>query len=214
MVFSSPMETPTPGRRVLARWLPQKENLVSRHRLSGQFRLRNATGRNRPLVHVGLFSNILHLESSMGLASYDRVRRCCEFSVHHRAALQPCGPAARAKAPKPCGGRAMNPRKTQPESRNSKRRYLVHLSATRDETSGLHHYTARIRPWSTRNDRYPAFGERYFADECALVEILNPLLPVGSDIRNVLGHIESAGGFLYLLTLSDQEAAILGHSNE
>jgi hypothetical protein len=39
---------------------------------------------------------------------------------------------------------------------------------------------------------------------------MNPLLPRGSDVRDVLSHIESPDGFLYLLHLSSEEAAHLG----
>lgn len=47
-------------------------------------------------------------------------------------------------------------------------------------------------------------------DEYELIETINPLLPRGSDIRDVLSHIESPDGFLYLLYLSAEEANRLG----
>ncbi len=47
-------------------------------------------------------------------------------------------------------------------------------------------------------------------DEYELTEALNPLLPHGSDVRDVLSHIESPEGFLYLLNLSSEEARRLG----
>jgi hypothetical protein len=39
---------------------------------------------------------------------------------------------------------------------------------------------------------------------------MNALLPHGSDVRNVLSHIESPDGFLYLLYLSFEEVSNLG----
>ena len=52
--------------------------------------------------------------------------------------------------------------------------------------------------------------ERAFADECELIATINPLLPPGSDIRDVFDHIESPNGFYYLLHLRSEEAAQLG----
>ena len=47
-------------------------------------------------------------------------------------------------------------------------------------------------------------------DEYELIETINPLLPHGSDVRDVLSHIESPDGFIYLLYLSSEEAERLG----
>ena len=52
--------------------------------------------------------------------------------------------------------------------------------------------------------------ERVFTDEYELIETMNPLLPHGSDVRDVISHIESPDGFLYLLYLSSEEAGSLG----
>jgi len=52
--------------------------------------------------------------------------------------------------------------------------------------------------------------EHDFGDEFELVEAVNPLLPEGSDVRDVLAHIESQEGFLYLLHLTAEQAARLG----
>jgi hypothetical protein len=52
--------------------------------------------------------------------------------------------------------------------------------------------------------------ERLFTDEDELIRTINPLLPRGSDIRNVLTNIGTAEGFLYLLRLSLKEAELLG----
>lgn len=91
-----------------------------------------------------------------------------------------------------------------------RRRYLLHLCSALEADDDAHQYVARIQPWNARrrdlNERY----ERFFADECALVEVVNPLLPRGSDVRDVLGHIESADGFFYLLQLTAEEARQLG----
>ncbi len=89
-------------------------------------------------------------------------------------------------------------------------RYLVHLCCTHDEGSPTCRYIARIRHWTTRNSVQAKARERIFIDEYELIEIMNPLLPHGSDVRDVLSHIESMDGFLYLLYLSSEEAGTLG----
>ncbi len=104
----------------------------------------------------------------------------------------------------------MNLQASPPDYAERKRRYLVHLIAAQDDKTGDRHYVAHIRPWSARPSPRVAPKERRFADECGLVEALNPLLPKGSDVRDIMGHIESPEGFLYLLKLSPSEAALLG----
>jgi hypothetical protein len=52
--------------------------------------------------------------------------------------------------------------------------------------------------------------ERIFADEYALIATINPLLPSGSDVRDVFSHIESPDGFYYILELRGEEAQQLG----
>jgi hypothetical protein len=79
-----------------------------------------------------------------------------------------------------------------------------------DEGSRAYRYVARIQPWTTRSSVYAKARERVFTDEYELIETINPLLPHGSDIRNVISHIESPDGFLYLLYLSSEEADCLG----
>jgi hypothetical protein len=91
-----------------------------------------------------------------------------------------------------------------------RRRYLVHLFCTHDESIDTGHYFARIRPWATRMIARTETHERAFSDECDLIETINPLLPPGSDVRDVLSHIESPDGFLYLLHLSSEQAGRLG----
>jgi hypothetical protein len=90
-----------------------------------------------------------------------------------------------------------------------KRRYLVHLSCTCDESGVCCRYTARIRVWTSRSIRVTTY-ERAFIDECELIETVNHLLPNGSDVRNIFSHIESPDGFFYLLRLSFEEAEQLG----
>ena len=51
---------------------------------------------------------------------------------------------------------------------------------------------------------------RTFKDEDDMVRTVNPLLAHGSDVRDVLGHIESPDGFFYLLYLSVDEACKFG----
>ncbi|MFP5233626.1 MAG: hypothetical protein ACLGQX_13530 [Acidobacteriota bacterium] len=43
-----------------------------------------------------------------------------------------------------------------------------------------------------------------------MIDVVNPLLLRGSDVRDVMEHIESPNGFFYLLRLSSEEAARLG----
>lgn len=69
---------------------------------------------------------------------------------------------------------------------------------------------ARISPWAGRRNSRTGIIERVFADECELIEAINPLLPHGSDVRDIFEHIESSNGFFYLLRLSSEEAAQLG----
>jgi hypothetical protein len=91
-----------------------------------------------------------------------------------------------------------------------KRRYLVHLCCAHDEGSRAWRYVARIQLWNTRNSVHAKTRERVFTDEYELIETINPLLPHGSDVRNVIGHIENQDGFLYLLDLNSEEAGSLG----
>ena len=91
-----------------------------------------------------------------------------------------------------------------------RRRYLIHLCCTYDEDSHVCRYAARIRLWKARSSVHAKTPERVFTDEYELIETINPLLPQGSDVRNVISHIESPDGFLYLLYLSSEEANSLG----
>jgi len=90
-----------------------------------------------------------------------------------------------------------------------RRRFLIHLTCAH-ESSESRRYVARIELWKSRSATPKEQHERFFADECALVQALNPLLPSGSDVRDVLGHIECSDGFFYLLHLTSEEAATLG----
>jgi hypothetical protein len=94
-----------------------------------------------------------------------------------------------------------------------RRRYLVHLFCVFERECEEGRYVARICPWSGRTGGVQVKArERAFADECELIAVINPLLPPGSDVRNVFGHIESPSGFYYLLHLSNEEAGLLGWS--
>ncbi len=98
----------------------------------------------------------------------------------------------------------------RPASIHSRRRYLVHLYCTRADQSGSCAYSVRIRPWSARGDYRTKAMDRVFADEWELIDIVNPLLVRGSDLRDVMEHIESPNGFFYLLRLTSEEAERLG----
>ncbi len=91
-----------------------------------------------------------------------------------------------------------------------KRRYLVHLYCTYDERRNVCRHIARIQLWNTRSSVHANTQERVFTDEYELIETINPLLPHGSDLRNVISHIQSPDGFHYLLYLSPEEAGTLG----
>jgi hypothetical protein len=92
----------------------------------------------------------------------------------------------------------------------TRRRYLVHLFSAHDESNDACSYFARIRLWTTRINLRAETFERPFSDQCEFIETLNRLLPNGSDVRDVLSHIESPDGFLYLLHLGPEEAGRLG----
>jgi len=91
-----------------------------------------------------------------------------------------------------------------------RRRYLVHLCYRHDEDSLARRYIANIRLWTARSSAHAKAQECAFLDEYELIETINPLLSHGSDVRDVLSHIESPDGFLYLLYLSSEEAGRLG----
>jgi hypothetical protein len=91
-----------------------------------------------------------------------------------------------------------------------RRRYLLHILSVAEPRNNSHRYVARIQLWTSRPKTQNELHERFFSDERILAETLNPLLPCGSDVRDVLGHIESDDGFFYLLHLTSEEAEILG----
>ena len=89
------------------------------------------------------------------------------------------------------------------------RRYLVHLSCAIDVDGKEIHYVVRIRPWCARSVLESDALERIFASDCELIRTINPLLPHGSDVRDIFEHIESPSGFFYLLYLSREQVAQL-----
>jgi hypothetical protein len=104
----------------------------------------------------------------------------------------------------------MSPSAHKPDLAPQRRRYVVHLFCAYEESNTACRYIARIQPWAARVRVRAETQERAFADVCELIETINPLLPCGSDVRDILSHIESPDGFLYLLHLSPEEAARLG----
>ena len=104
----------------------------------------------------------------------------------------------------------MIPSVEKPDHGSRRRRYVVYLFCAHDETNRACGYIARIQPWAARMSARAETRERVFTDECELIETINPLLPGGSDVRDVLSHIESPDGFLYLLYLNSEQAARLG----
>lgn len=95
------------------------------------------------------------------------------------------------------------------EPTRQRRRYVVHLMCATDSEWDSRRYVLRIRPWAPGSIQ-AEMRERTFADECELIATINPLLPSGSDVRDVFGHIEGPNGFYYLLNLSNEEAGQLG----
>lgn len=91
-----------------------------------------------------------------------------------------------------------------------RRRYLVHLCCVHDEADRGCRYVARIQLWTNRSGGHTKAEERIFRDEYELIETINPMLSQGSDVRNVISHIENPEGFLYLLYLSSEDASTLG----
>ena len=91
-----------------------------------------------------------------------------------------------------------------------RRRYLIHLCCAHDEGSRACRYVAHIQLWTTRSSVHTKTHERVFTDEYELIETINPLLPHGSDVRDVISHIENPDGFLYLLYLNSEQASSLG----
>lgn len=104
----------------------------------------------------------------------------------------------------------MSPAGHQHDPAPRRRLYVVHLLSGLDHECQECRYIARLRPWAARTSSQVRNSERTFADECELIATINPLLPRGSDVRDVFGHIESPNGFLYLLRLSGAEARQLG----
>jgi hypothetical protein len=91
-----------------------------------------------------------------------------------------------------------------------RRRYLIHLACAFEEGDDSRHYVVRIQPWKSRPNEQAERCDRIFSDEYELAEAVNPLLPCGSDVRDILGHIECNEGFFYLLHLTGEEAQRLG----
>lgn len=104
----------------------------------------------------------------------------------------------------------MSPKRRSRNSADRRRRYVVHLSCILNSESENCRYLARISPSSARTGTNPKYGERSFEDDCELIAAINPVLPLGSDVRDVFGHIESPNGFFYLLWLTHEEALQLG----
>jgi hypothetical protein len=104
----------------------------------------------------------------------------------------------------------MNPTGPKTVSQPAYRRYVVHILCMRDHGDQPCHYVVRIRPSAARIAHQPEAHEKVFADEYELIAAINPLLPSGSDVRDVFSHIDSPPGFFYILSLSAKEASQLG----
>jgi hypothetical protein len=102
----------------------------------------------------------------------------------------------------------MNPRAQKTDRAPKRRRYVVYLFCAHEQSIDVCRYMARIEPWVTRHSVRIEPHERSFADEWELIEIINPLLPKSSDVRDVLSHVECPEGFLYLLHPSSEERRV------
>ena len=100
----------------------------------------------------------------------------------------------------------------QPKSNAALRRhrFLLHLFGTRKEDGEDWKYGATIQLWAARGSGRSGIQRRTFKDENDLIRTVNPLLANGSDVRDVLSHIESPDGFFYLLRLTVGEACKFG----
>lgn len=172
--------------------------------------MRNATRRVGPLVYVFVPSVIFPLESALGPPGHDCLCSGRQSALYRSATIQPHHSRPRASKPSRRCELRMSPAHHEHDPPPRRRLYVVHLLSGLDHECQTCRYVARIRPWATRTISPPVYCERTFADECELIAAVNPLLPRGSDIRDVFGHIESPSGFLYLLRLSVAEARKLG----
>src|ERR1700761_5829062 len=91
-----------------------------------------------------------------------------------------------------------------------RRRYRIHLVCAFEAGEESRHYVVRIQPWKSRPSEQTEIRQRIFNDEYELAEAVNPLLPSGSDVRDILGHIECSDGFFYVLHLTTEQARNLG----
>ena len=104
----------------------------------------------------------------------------------------------------------MNPDCGENNREARRRRFVVHLSCLSETGRESGRYFARIRPSTARSGAHTQFGERAFEDDCELIAVINPLLPPGSDVRDIFAHIDTPNGFFYVLWLTHEEARQLG----
>jgi hypothetical protein len=104
----------------------------------------------------------------------------------------------------------MSPLEPKSKSGPRRHRFLLHLFGVREGDGEDCKYTATIRLWAARGGSRSEMHERAFKDENDLIRTVNPLLENGSDVRDVLSHIESPDGFFYLLHLTAEEACKFG----
>jgi hypothetical protein len=104
----------------------------------------------------------------------------------------------------------MRPLDPKSQSTPRRHRFLLHLFGKREGDGEECQYSATIRLWAGRGSSLSGTYERAFKDEYDLIRTVNPLLTNGSDVRDVLSHIESPDGFFYLLYLTSEEACKFG----
>lgn len=104
----------------------------------------------------------------------------------------------------------MSPLEPKSNAATRRHRFLLHLFGRRDGDGEDCQYTATIQLWAARGSSRSGTHECAFKDESDLIRTVNPLLANGSDVRDVLSHIESPDGFFYLLHLTVEEACKIG----
>lgn len=88
-----------------------------------------------------------------------------------------------------------------------KKNYFV-IFSSKKQSDDSHIYSTSIFPEG--GNKGSLVRQRQFASESEMVAIVNPLLPPGGDMKNVLSLIHGDEGYQKVLALTDYEAALLG----
>ena len=88
-----------------------------------------------------------------------------------------------------------------------KKKYLVTIFGAK-QSDGTFRYSNSI--FLVGNRALGLVGGRQFNDESVMAQVVNPVLPNGGDVRNVLNLVQRRKGWTVVLELTDSEAAIFG----